>query len=621
MGTLCLICVVLVTFSSSVMETNGQTYDGDCQYRRRDCSDSYYTIRNSKDGYYRGMPIQQYTWQCDHSYNWGYSASEGAAQGSSPVLSEEQLEWLRTLGEQFNADFQPDPPSKRQVEPHVLEKKRLRGAKIPLRQRRQSLPLANRKEYRTVSALERSRFHDAIQTLKTSPLGSSNKYDTLADFHLSTFAVGAHDGAAFLTWHRVYLVLYEYALRQVDSSVSLLYWDSTLEQSLDDPSTSNMWHSSFMGNANGDVTSGPAANWLATDGNKLWRAANNCPDVLTTPGDIANIFSKTTYGQIACGTPGCQLMEQIHGKAHSYVGGQMGNVDYSPNDPIFWMHHAFIDCVWEEFRNDHQIPDPQTDYPASYGSPAHAPSALMQPFTLLGINVQNKQGLLNIFTNKIYKCAARPKCPDCGSSPYLYCDTVENRCKPFTVDRKNCTNCAYVNIDVYCSNGAPYSNVPYGLSGVYFETNGRNYNGRRQEYYYGDYDSYYTGRPNENYGRPDYSPHYVGYAPVDRPSENADGYSTYTMNAYTAQGSPCQVECVSGYRNGQANYQPCNGNTYRLDDRERYPGYAIPYEREAANLYYRPSYDEYVLPTPSPSPYFRVRCPCRRLCYDYPARY
>ena len=29
------------------------------------------------------------------------------------------------------------------------------------------------------------------------------------------------------------------------------------------------------------------------------------------------------------------------------------------------MHHAFMDLLWQEFRNEHQISDPTLEYPSS----------------------------------------------------------------------------------------------------------------------------------------------------------------------------------------------------------------------------------------------------------------
>ena len=37
--------------------------------------------------------------------------------------------------------------------------------------------------------------------------------------------------------------------------------------------------------------------------------------------------------------------ELIHGLIHSWVGGAMDDIENSPCDPLFYMHHAFIDRI------------------------------------------------------------------------------------------------------------------------------------------------------------------------------------------------------------------------------------------------------------------------------------
>jgi hypothetical protein len=46
-------------------------------------------------------------------------------------------------------------------------------------------------------------------------------------------------------------------------------------------------------------------------------------------------------------------LEAIHGGAHNAVGGDMATAR-SPNDPLFWLHHANIDRLfakWQESRH------------------------------------------------------------------------------------------------------------------------------------------------------------------------------------------------------------------------------------------------------------------------------
>ena len=81
---------------------------------------------------------------------------------------------------------------------------------------------------------EWTRYLNAVVTLKhTFPAGSSvSIYDQLVAMHLCVWGLlggtgpaggtdGAHNGPAFLPWHREYLRRYEEALAAVDPGVSL----------------------------------------------------------------------------------------------------------------------------------------------------------------------------------------------------------------------------------------------------------------------------------------------------------------------------------------------------------------------------------------------------------------
>ncbi|KAH3823995.1 hypothetical protein DPMN_125823 [Dreissena polymorpha] len=105
----------------------------------------------------------------------------------------------------------------------------------------------------------------------------------------------------------------------------------------------------------------------------------------------------------------------------------MGNVAQAAYDPVFFMHHAFIDYIWEQFRwrqsslmcqvnveNDYRE---QGDY-AVNNAPGHAPWEEMHGFEYL----QNRDGLWRNWTTAVYGYEPVPKCPECGNSDNLYCD-------------------------------------------------------------------------------------------------------------------------------------------------------------------------------------------------------
>ena len=42
-------------------------------------------------------------------------------------------------------------------------------------------------------------------------------------------------------------------------------------------------------------------------------------------------------------------LTETHNAAHNFVGGHMAGA-FSPNDPVFWMHHANVDRIWARWQ-------------------------------------------------------------------------------------------------------------------------------------------------------------------------------------------------------------------------------------------------------------------------------
>ncbi|CAH1800657.1 unnamed protein product [Owenia fusiformis] len=565
-----LLSVHVARSDQSVEDYTGPCLGGYTTYSRTECADSYQELR--RENAYTGLSMQQYTWQCDHMYQWLSSAANKTGRGSK--FTENQKNWLKGLIEEVIRAIRP--PTKRS-----------------------SPVLPHRKEYRVATDAERNAFHQAINLLK-----ASGDYDTLVSFHHGSVALGAHGGAAFLPWHRIYLLMYEIALRQKKPGVSLLYWDSTIEQGIPMPHLSSLWSPAFVGNGDGDVTEGPFANWMATDGTKLRRVVQHYPNQLTTPADIMTVLSKSRYDEIACGSTACRLLENIHGKAHSYVGGHLGDIHHSPNDPLFFMHHAFIDCIWEEFRENSQVTPLATEYPSNFGQPPHHPQAYMQPFSNWVSPIRNIEGLSTLITSNNYKCDKRPTCPNCGKSAHLYCDKSDNRCKPFIKSGDCGEGTVFIPAVIYCDQ-AVYGNPDYGVNGVYLETYGVSYKGRDQAYYFGDYYSHYNTQRSSN--PRNYRPTYAGYFPTRRPK--ARGRERYQPSAYTANGRRCTIECFQGYKGGQPTYGQCPTAIYNV--------YQAPYVDDADSIYTRPE-QSYRAPTrPRLPELYKVTCPCEYQRYTY----
>ncbi|HWB70690.1 MAG TPA: tyrosinase family protein, partial [Egibacteraceae bacterium] len=116
--------------------------------------------------------------------------------------------------------------------------------------------MAERKNHSALTAQERLAFVNAVLQLK-----ANGGYDRYVREHQRVFELGgpAHGGPAFLPWHREYLRQLEVDLQRIAPTVTLPYWDWTVDRSAGPP----LWADDFMGGG-GDgpddiVTSGPFA--------------------------------------------------------------------------------------------------------------------------------------------------------------------------------------------------------------------------------------------------------------------------------------------------------------------------------------------------------------------------
>ncbi|KAL4234838.1 hypothetical protein ACF0H5_006479 [Mactra antiquata] len=279
-----------------------------------------------------------------------------------------------------------------------------------------------RREYRRLSDGQRFAYHAAVNTLKTN-----GRYDTFANLHQGVVITSAHNGPNFLPWHRVYLALYEEALRMVNRMVSLPYWDSTLDFHMAEPTESIIWSTPFLGNGDGIVTAGPFANWVTPTG-PLARNIGGGSRLFSRPV-VNDILTRCRMRDIVVPTalPRYNL-ELHHGGPHNWVGGQMMGLNTAAHDPVFFMLHAYVDYIWELFRIGQATRcgiNPSIDYPMSMGQ--HAPNRPMDGFP----QYRNIDGIREYWIRFWYRYEYSPTCapwrPFCGS-PYLRCDIPNRRC-------------------------------------------------------------------------------------------------------------------------------------------------------------------------------------------------
>jgi tyrosinase len=232
---------------------------------------------------------------------------------------------------------------------------------------------------RNLTSSQRTRFVEAVIELKRM-----GKYEKYVVTHRQFFAADgesglrvAHMAPTFFPWHRRFLLYFEWDLQMIDPSVSIPYWDWTH----DNQKTSSLWSADFMGGngrgSDGQVMTGPFAyhtgDWPITYGvtDEKYLTRNmgrpDRPIVLPTKAELSDALAMPLYDKApwnsAPSTQGFRnkiegwtvsdtMGGYLHNRVHQWVGGHMiGGT--SPNDPVFWLHHAFLDLVWVRWQRLH----------------------------------------------------------------------------------------------------------------------------------------------------------------------------------------------------------------------------------------------------------------------------
>ncbi len=208
-----------------------------------------------------------------------------------------------------------------------------------------------RKNVAKISKDERDRLRDAFigAGKKLYPDGISywHKQDAI---HQGT---DAHEGVAFLPWHRELCNRLESLLREVDSTVSLHYWDWATDPRASDNGTggtTNLFTDNFMGSASGDVST-PFESLIPP---KLSRevafgASPPSPPKVESDQEIINSGNaapdEKQYRKFHD-----NLQRANHDDVHAYIGGNIRRGDTAFEDPFVFLLHSNIDRLWAKWQ-------------------------------------------------------------------------------------------------------------------------------------------------------------------------------------------------------------------------------------------------------------------------------
>ncbi len=268
-----------------------------------------------------------------------------------------------------------------------------------------------RRNANSLSQSEKNLFIKTVKALKTPynpepPTGPTNRYNEYVAWHQK---VGdkrtspppwyiSHTGPALLPWHREFIRKFELDLQNIQTGITLPYWNWAQDSGLPDPKSAPIWKN-FMGgdgdqNNNNIVKSGDfsVGNWVIADEDGrpvttgdnpkggLQRELGRTPGITTLPtmndvnsalgefpydawpwnAESSNPDKRTSFRNKLEGFEKGNNPVELHNRVHLWVGGSMIPFT-SPNDPVFFLHHCYLDRIWDRWQVSYRG---NFDYPA-----------------------------------------------------------------------------------------------------------------------------------------------------------------------------------------------------------------------------------------------------------------
>ena len=191
--------------------------------------------------------------------------------------------------------------------------------------------MAVRKSSSAMTVVEQNRYIAVVKQLIAAP---GNPYGKLvavhADMsHMMHSNMGPVGTQRFLPWHRRYLLEMEKMMQAIDPLCFIPYWKWSVNRAVPP------WMVGFT----------PTVN-VPGFGIVPVKRTPGVPAGLPTTAQVNAVVNTSAliYTQFT------SHLEGLHNVVHGWVGGTMNNIQISPSDPIFWMHHGEIDRLWSVWQ-------------------------------------------------------------------------------------------------------------------------------------------------------------------------------------------------------------------------------------------------------------------------------
>ena len=205
-------------------------------------------------------------------------------------------------------------------------------------------------------------FRQGVQVMKSRPASDPTSWLYQANIHGSydTPALEAwnscqHGNFFFLSWHRMYLYYFERILRKAsgDPELALPFWDYTnpAQRAIPEPlrNPANAQNPLFVAERNPGINEGAQIPASAT----TFTQAMNFTNFASPAGSGLSFGGQRVPQPVHFSGVFGQIESQPHNIIHVLTGGQdgwMSDPNLAARDPIFWLHHANIDRLWNVWK-------------------------------------------------------------------------------------------------------------------------------------------------------------------------------------------------------------------------------------------------------------------------------